>query len=148
MPIIDKKLFSRIEKELYNYHSNIQAINERREEALYSSYKPDSVSKSEGRISDPTATKAIEMSRTGETEQGRWVAVIHDTFQKMPFEYKQLIKFKYFDGGSNNAVMDKLHISQSAFYEWRENIIISILLLATQRGLIKPYNEKFQEKLS
>lgn len=148
MPIIDKKLFTKIEKELYNYHSNIREINEQRQEILYGAPMPDSISKSEGRISDPTAMKVAKMSKLKDSEQGRWVDLIHDAFYKMPAEYKFLIKFKYFEGDSNNVVMDRLHISQSAFYEWRENIIISILLLATQRGLIKPFNEKFQEKLS
>jgi DNA-directed RNA polymerase specialized sigma subunit len=147
VPIIDKKLFARIERELYNYHGNIQEINEQRQEIMYGSPMSDTSSKSEGRISDPTAMKATRLAKVAESEQSRWVNVIHDAIQKMPAEYKFLIKLKYFDGHGNKMVMDRLHVSQSAYYEWRENIVMGILLLATQRGLIKPLNDEFQENL-
>lgn len=147
LPIIDKKLFARIEKELYTYNSNVREINERREELLYSSPKPDSAARSQGRISDQTAMKAAKLSQINETDTVRWANVIHDSFERMPAEYMLLIKLKYFEGNSNQVVMDKLHVSQSAYYEWRENIVISILLLATQRGLVKPFAEKFRENL-
>jgi len=142
VPIVEKSVFKRVERELYTYHQNLRDQANRRLALLHSTPRPDSIGRSEGHVSDPSQVKGVNLAAISESEQARWLNVIHDAFHSLPTDYKMLIKFKYFDKYRNEVVADKLHISRSRFYEWRENIVLYIVLLATQRGLIKPIKEK------
>lgn len=142
MSIIEKTLFRRVEYELYNYHKHLKEQAERREELLHYTPRPYAEGNSEGYVSNPSETKGITLAHLTEGEQGQWLEVIHDSFTQLPREMKMLVKYKYFDGVKNEAVAMKLHISRSLFFEWREDVIIRIVLLATQRGLAKPIKEK------
>jgi len=141
--IIDKDLFRQVERELYNYQQNVRRLNERRESILHGSPYP-SEGRSKGRISDPTATRGGRLADIEGSEQVRWIECIHDCLRVMPREYKMLVKYKYFDKLKWWQVADRLHISASLYYAWRENVVLQIVLAATQRGLIQPI--KFQEK--
>jgi len=145
MAIIDKTLFRKVEYELYNYQKHIKELNERREELLHYTPRPEIGGRSDGYISNPTELKGIKRAHLPESEQGKWLRIIHDSFQLLPREHKALVKYKYYDGLQNEIVAIRLHISRSLFYEWREDIILRIVLLATQRGLVKPIKEKAQK---
>ncbi len=137
MPIISKELFRRIEHELYNYQEHVRELNEARAEVLYGT--PHRFEgKSKGCASDPTAVRGIKLARLDETEQAKWVECIHDALEAMPTEYKMLVKYRYFDRMRPDMVARKLHISRSLFFKWRENIVLHIVLLATERDLVRP----------
>jgi len=142
MSIIEKTLFRKVEYELYNYQKHLKEMLEQREELLHYTPKPYAEGNSEGYKSNPSETKGVKLAHLTESEQGQWIEVIHDSFQLLPRELKMLVKYKYYDGITNEAVAMKLHISRSLFFEWRMDIIIRIVLLATQRGLAKPIKEK------
>ncbi|MDX9816546.1 MAG: hypothetical protein RBT06_06375 [Smithellaceae bacterium] len=147
MAIIDKNLFRKVEGELYNYQRNLRKLNEARLDILYGgAERPTAGSMPEGHISDPTGAKGRAMAGLLDSEQGRWTEVMHDTFQMLPRELKMLVKYKYFDGMRNEETAMRLHISRSLFYEWREEVIIRIVLLATQRDLVTPIRERRENR--
>jgi hypothetical protein len=148
LAIIDKNLFRKVEGELYNYQRNLRELNEARLDILYGgAERPKAGSMPEGHVSDPVGEKGRVMAGLWDSEQGRWIEVIHDTFQMLPRELKMLVKYKYFDGiTSPYDLAMKLHISVSLFYEWREDVILRMVLLATQRGLVQPIKEKSSKK--
>ena len=145
MAIIDKTLFRKVEYELYNYQKHVKELNEHREELLHYTPRPEVGGRSDGHISNPSESKGIKLAHLSESEQGQWLSLIHDSFQLLPREHKALVKYKYYDGLQNETTAIKLHISRSLFYEWREDIVLRIVLLATQRGLVKPIKEKVQK---
>jgi hypothetical protein len=63
----------------------------------------------------------------------------------MPAGYKKLIKLKYFDCLRTDVVARKLKIGRTLYFSWRENAVVYIAILATQRGLIKPIKEAKRE---
>ena len=141
--VIDKSLFRKVEYELYNYQAHVKELNELQAEILHAGPDKAELPYLKSNIaSDTTGKKGAKLAEVMESEQAKWVKVIHDTLRILPRELKMLVKCKYFDGMKNEAVAMRLHISRSLFYEWREDVIIQIVLLATQRGLIKPIREK------
>jgi len=145
MAIIEKALFRKVEYELYNYQAHVKELNELRAEILQAGPEKAELPYLRSNIaSDTTGKKGVKLAEVTESEQARWVEVIHDSLRLLPRELKMLVKYKYFEGMRNERVAMKLHISRSLFYEWREDVIIRIVLLATQRGLVKPFREKEQ----
>lgn len=140
MGLIDRDLFRRVEFELYNYQANARKLRERQEEILYSTPYP-SEGRSEGSVSDPTMARGLRLARLNESEQAQWVQCIKDALQLMPPEYRDLVRYKYVDGLKVEEIADRLHISRAWYFVWRENVVLYIIVLATQRGLIKPIDE-------
>lgn len=141
--IIDKSLFRKVEYELYNYQAHVKELNELRAEILYAGPDRSELSTVESNaISDSTGKKGVKLAEIMQGEQARWIEVIHDSLRLLPRELKMLVKYKYFDRYRNEAVAMRLHISRSLFYEWREDVVVRIVLMATQRGLVKPFREK------
>lgn len=140
MPVISKELFRRIEHELYNYQQHVRELNERRAEAIYGTPHHEE-GRSKGCASDPTAMRGIKLAKLDESEQARWLECIHDALHLMPTEYKRLVKYKYFDGLKSDVVADRLHISRALYFVWREYVILYIAMLATQKGLVKPFEQ-------
>ncbi len=144
MAIIEKSLFRKVEYELYNYQAHIEELNELRAEILHAGTgKSELRSLVQKFVSDTTGKKGVKLVELMEDDQARWVEVIHDSLRRLPRELKLLVEYKYFNKMKNETAMLKLHISRSLFYEWREDVIIRIVLLATQRGLAKPFKEKY-----
>lgn len=143
MAIIEKSLFRKVEYELYNYQAHVKELNEMRAEILHVGPDKTEVPYLKGNVaSDATGKKGAKLAEIMESEQAQWIEVIHDSVRRLPRELKMLVKYKYFEGMKNEAATMRLHISRSLFYEWREDVVIRIVLLATQRGLIKPIREK------
>lgn len=143
MPVISKELFRRIEHELYNYQDNVRKLNERRAEAIYGTPRHEE-GRSKGCASDPTAMRGIKLAKLDESEQARWLECIHAALENMPRELKMLVKLTYFDGFRWWQVAERMHVSRSLYFAWRENAVMHVVLAATQMGLIEPV--KFQEK--
>lgn len=145
MAIIEKALFRKVEYELYNYQTHVKELNELRTEILQAGPDKAELPYLKSNIaSDATGKKGVKLAEVAKGEQARWVEVIHDSLRLLPRELIMLVKYKYFEGMRNERVAMKLHISRSLFYEWREDVVIRIVLLATQRGLIRPFREKEQ----
>lgn len=140
MPVINKELFRRIEHELYTYPQHVRELNERRAEALYGTPQRRE-GRSKGRVSDPTAARGDRLARLSESEQAKWVECIHEALKLMPMEYKMLVKYRYFDKHKTDDVADKIHISRALYFVWREYVILYIAMLATQKGLVQPFEQ-------
>jgi len=132
--LISKSIIRKIETELYNYPSSLKTITEQRNSILFDSHYPD-VSVSGGEVSNPTESKGMRMAKI---EVG-WVDLITESLRRMPGEYISLMKGIYFQHKQVFRVADELHISQSLAYAWKDNMIFYIVLMATQRGIIEPF---------
>lgn len=134
MALISKRIVLKIETELRSYPRNIKIVKEQRDEIILGSHYPD-VSVSGGELSNTTQSKGMRLSQL---ETG-WPDVIGKSMDNMPNEYKSIIHFRYFKGYSPHAVANKLYLSKTQYYVWRDNIIFDLLLRATKEGLIDPY---------
>lgn len=142
---IDRDTFRRVERELYNYQANIRTLNEKRGSILHGSpYRFEG--RSEGRLSDPTSIRGGRLADLNNSEQAKWVQCIHDALQIMPTEYKTLVKLKYFDQLRTDTIARRLKVGRTLYFSWRENVVLYIAILATQRGLMQPIKERAEVK--
>ena len=137
MALISKQIIRQIESELYAYPQNIKTINEQRDDIMHGSHYPD-VSVSGGLMSDTTQSKGM---RLAQLETG-WTELITDALTRIPSAYVQLIKVHYFEHHRNEASADMLHVGMSLYYAWKENAILCLALLASQKGLVDPLKSR------
>lgn len=138
MPIINKEMFRKIERELYSYPQKLKIIIEQRSDVLYGTVIPEVSGISGGNIGNQTQSKALKLA---ELTDDKWVKLISDAMTTLPEEYKILIQLRYFERKETESAVDQLHISRSLYFAWRENMIYYLMLMATQRGLMKPFKE-------
>ena len=134
MALISKQIIRHIEGELRSYPQKIKMIKEQRDDIIFGSHYPD-VSVSGGELSNTTQSKGM---RLAQLEKG-WLEVIEKSMNNMPNEYKTIIHYRYFKGYSPDVVADKLYLSKTQYYVWRDNIIFDLLLRAATAGIIDPY---------
>ncbi|NPV44819.1 MAG: DUF1492 domain-containing protein [Firmicutes bacterium] len=88
--------------------------------------------------SDPTASKAVKLTRPDLVEKEKWLKVIEGTIQHFQGTEKgRLLQKKYFDQLGERYVCEELHIERTTYYRWREEIVVYTAMLAIQEGLIK-----------
>lgn len=133
MPLISKHIIRKIENELYAYPSKSKEVADQRDEIFNGSHYPD-VSVSGGEVGNTTQSKGM---RLAQIEAG-WVGLISEALVTIPMEYRLLIRFRFFEHKTNDMSAEALHVSRALYYAWKENTILCICLLATQRGLVNP----------
>jgi hypothetical protein len=109
-------------------------VKEQRDEIILGSHYPD-VSVSGGELSNTTQSKGM---RLAQLETG-WPELIQYALEMIPMEQGLIVKYRYFEGRSPDVVADKLHISRTLYYAWRDNLMFFLVLKATQKGLIDPF---------
>jgi hypothetical protein len=134
MALISKQIVRHIEGELRSYPQKIRMVKEQRDEIISGSHYPD-VSVSGGELSNTTQSKGM---RLAQLETG-WPELIEEALGRMPGEYKQIVIGVYFKQKSVSRVADEMFISQSLGYAWKDSLLFFIVLMATQKGLIKPF---------
>ena len=137
MALISNQLIRKIESELYNYPLNLKELNEQRDNIMNGSHYPD-VSVSGGEMGNTTQSKGMRMAQL---EMG-WVGLITEALATMPMQYSLLIRHKYFKHKNNNMTAEALFVGRTMFFAWKDNAIMCLALLATQRGMIKPAEDK------
>ena len=133
MPLISKHIIRKIENELYSYPAKLKEVAEQRDEVFNGSHFPD-VSVSGGKMGNTTQSKGM---RLAQIETG-WIGLISEALVTIPMEYKLLITYRFFEHKSNDLAAEALHVSRALYFAWKENCILCICLLATQKGLIHP----------
>lgn len=141
MTVVENDVFRLVERQLYSYKNDVLSLAEQRELVLHSSPKSEHEGNSKANKSDPTALRGIKLAAIDDTNTARWVSIISYAMTRMPEEQRKLVRLKYFEERKDN-VWDELHISRTLFYHWRERIVWFIILLATQRGLLRPIDEE------
>jgi len=139
MGVLDRKTYRRIEYYLYHYFQIRREVEQEKEDIIESGGR--NIVEWGGGISyhsDPTANKAIKLTRPDLIEKEKWLKVIEDTIQHFQGTEKgRLLQKKYFDQLGERHVCEELHIERTTYYRWREEIVIYIAMLAIQEGLIK-----------
>jgi hypothetical protein len=135
MALISKQIVRHIEGELRSYPQKIRMVKEQRDEIILGSHYPD-VSVSGGKLSNTTQSKGM---RLAQLETG-WPELIQYALEMIPHEQHLLIKYRYFEGKSREVVADKLHVSLRHYYAWREDLIFTLVLMATKKGMINPFD--------
>lgn len=74
-----------------------------------------------GRVKDFTSPQERFACREAETI--RTIAAVNGALRAMQPGERKLIRLKYFARWPNRIVAQKLHVSESTFYEWRRNVV-------------------------
>lgn len=74
-----------------------------------------------GRVKDTTSPQERFVCREAETI--RVIAAVNRALRAMQSIERKLVRLKYFEKWPNYQVAQKLHISESTFYEWRNEIV-------------------------
>lgn len=139
MGILSRKIYKQIEWYLYNYYEIKREVQELKDEIIEG--RSYDISEWGGGISyhsDPTANRAIKLTRLDLVEKEKWLKVIEGTIQHFQGTEKgRLLQKKYFDELGERHICRELHIERTTYYRWREEIVLYTALLATQYGLIK-----------
>ena len=133
MALISNQLIRKIETELYNYPLNLKELNDQRDDIMNGSHYPD-VSVSGGEMGNTTQSKGMRMAQL---ETG-WVGLITEALATMPMEYSLLIRHKYFKHKNNIATAEALFVSRTMFFAWKDNALMCLAFLATQKEIITP----------
>jgi len=139
MGVLDRHIYKKIEWYLYNYY-NIRREVEQEKEDIIESGGRDIVEWGGGISyhSDPTANKAVKLTRPDLIEKGKWLKVIEGTIQHFEGTEKgRLLQKKYFNQLGEKHICRELHIERATYYNWRNEIVLYAALLAVQEGLLK-----------
>lgn len=135
LALLTKQIIGKIERELYDYPTNLKEANNKRDDIINGSHYPE-VSVSGGEMSNTTQSKGMRLAEI-ETE---WTDIITEALQRMPGDYERLANGIYWQHKQVFRVAEELHISQALGYVWREQLILYIALLATQKNVLRPFN--------
>jgi phage transcriptional activator, RinA family len=142
MGILSRRMYKKIEWYLYNYYSIRRDIEKTKEDIIEAGCRD--LTEWGGGISyhsDPTASKAIKLTRESILEKERWIKVINQVIKHYnETEKGKLLQKKYFDELGERHICQELHIERATYYRWREEIVIYTAMLALQEGLIKINN--------
>ena len=133
MALISNKLIRKIESELYDYPLNLKELNDQKDDIMNGSCFPD-VSVSGGEMGNTTQSKGLRLAQL----ETAWTDLITEALATMPMEYSLLIRHKYFKHKNNDMTAEALFVSRTMFFAWKDNAIMCLAFMATQRGLIGP----------
>jgi len=137
--ILERRIYKKIEYYLYHYHQIRREIEQEKQDIIETGGRD--LTEWGGGISyhsDPTATRAIKLTRPELLEKEKWLKVIEGTIQHFQGTEKgRLLQKKYFDELRERHICQELHIERATYYNWRNEIVFYTALLAAQEGLIK-----------
>ena len=138
--IIQKSIEYEIEKHFYMHKREKAEIeNLRREIAEDITPSIDGVGGGSG-VSDPTTAKAMRIERETKTLRS-WIKVVEETYAHYSNDERFAMKARFIDlyygeGYSAPEVQRQLSLSTSAFYAWRQDILIYAAIKASALNLI------------
>ena len=139
MSIIGGKNYKEIEYYLYNYHKIRRDVKLKREAIIEEGRK--NIDEHGGGISfhsDPTAGRAIRLCKDDIVKCEKWIECIESTIEKFRGTKKgHLLQKNYFDELSVKQICKELDIGRSTFFDWKNEVVLYMALLAAQKGLIK-----------
>lgn len=142
MGVLDRKTYKKIEWYLYNYHSLRKELAEERSNIIEAGR--NELGEWGGGISyhsDPTAIRAIKLTKPELVEKEKWLKVVEGTMQRFRGTGKgRLLQKKYFEQLGEIQICKELHIERTTYFRWREELVIYTAMLAIQEGLIKLAN--------
>ena len=138
MGVLERQIYKKIEWHLYNYFNLKREVNEAKEEIINAGGRD--LTEWGGGISyhsDPTALRAIKLTRPELIEKEKWLKVIENTIQHFKGTEKgRLLQKKYFDELGEKQICRELHIERATYFRWREEIVTYTAMLALQEELI------------
>ena len=139
MSVLDRRTYKKIEYYLYNYYKIKREVELKKQDIIESGGRD--LTEWGGGISyhsDPTATRAIKLTRPELVEKEKWLKVVEGTIQHYKGTEKgRLLQKKYFDELGEKHICEELYIERATYYNWRNEIVLYAALLAAQEGLIK-----------
>ncbi len=139
MGVLDRQIYKKIEWYLYNYYEIRRYIAEKKEDIIDANSK-DLTEWGSGISyhSDPTANKTMKLCKEDIVETEKWLQVIEATIKEFQGTEKgQLLQKKYFDELGEKHICMELNIERATYFNWRNEIVFYVALLAAQEGLIK-----------
>jgi len=139
MGVLDRKTYKKIEYYLYHFFEIRREVEQEKQDIIEAGSRD--LTEWGGGISyhsDPTANRAIKLTRPDLVEKEKWLKVIEGTIQHFQGTEKgRLLQKKYFDELGERHICQELHIERATYYNWRNEIVFYTALLAAQKGLIK-----------
>ncbi len=135
---LPRAVFRYIEHELYNYDKTRQEIEDLRETIIE---KPPAreVVPGVGRVSDPTARKAIKLlTSTTLARMSRTVAAIDRALARLTDEHRRLFDLKYRQCLPWQRVCDELSTSERTYFRLRHELVA---MVACELGLAESWQE-------
>ncbi len=134
---IRREIKAYIEAELKDYNDTLRAIGEDRHELLLASASQDKIGGTSYTIGNPTQARAIQLMTNKRIRRMESTCkAIETVINALPEEKYRLVELKYWtkpqtltDVGISRA----LNISQRTYYNWKDEIIITI---GIEMGLI------------
>jgi len=137
--ILERRIYKKIEYYLYHYFQIRREVEQEKEDIIESGGR-DIVEWGGGISyhSDPTASKAVRLTKPEIIEKEKWLKIIEKTIQHFESTEKgRLLQKKYFDELGEKHICEELYIERATYYNWRNEIVLYAALLAAQEGLIK-----------
>lgn len=141
--MISRRAIQTLEAALYGYLATRDTVAAQREAILYGTPRHGE-GRQAGRISDTTGQRGIKLAELAATDNVRWVDCITDALKIMPESDRHFVTLRYFEQRRMDDIAKERGISRSWCYIVQEQILRNILLLATQRGIIKPIDDRRQ----
>jgi hypothetical protein len=138
MGILDRQIYKEIEWHLYHYFDLKREVKEYREKVLNSSIPLlGKVGEGQSYHSDPTALKAIKLTKLEIIKKEKWITIIEKVVDKYKGTEKgRLLQLQYFDEEGPNYIQEVLHIERRTYFMWRNEIVLSVAFLAQKYNLI------------
>ena len=119
--------FRLIEKWLYRHDQRPAEIRFLQEDIMFSR-PPETQEQPSGRISDETAKKGIDLAIDKELRSKKLLYKrIEKALNKLCRERRDFYKLKYRDGYTQETIMQKLNIPERTYYQYRKQIVHSVV---------------------
>lgn len=148
MAILDRETYKKMEYYLYNYFEIKKEVQDHKEDIVNAGRREIDISGS-GRSyhADTTAMKALKLVAPEMQKKEKWLEIIEKTLKQYDGTDKgKLLEKKYFDELGELHICNELYISRATYYNWREEILLYMTLLAVQNKLINVNSITREEK--
>lgn len=139
--MVNRRAITALEDALYGYLANKDKLAAEREAIIYGTPRK-AEGRQAGRISDTTGQRGIRLADLAATDIAKWVDCITAALSLMTESNRQFIILRYFEQRRMEDIAKARGMSRSWCYIVQEQLLRDILLLATQRDLIRPIDDR------
>lgn len=139
---MERQMYRKTEYYLYNYYSIKTELKEARENIINAGKREYDISGvGISYHTDPTAMKALKLTSPEMKEKEKWLKVIEVTMKRyMGTRKGKLFEEQYINNSGEKYICNKLDVSRTTYYNWRNEIVNFAMQVAIEENLIKISN--------
>ena len=136
---MERQMYRKTEYYLYNYYSIKTELKEARENIINAGKREYDISGvGISYHTDPTAMKALKLTSPEMKEKEKWLKVIEVTMKRyMGTRKGKLFEEQYINNSGEKYICNKLDVSRTTYYNWRNEIVNFAMQVAIEENLIK-----------